>query len=184
MAPQMEPHKGQDIAKCSRPLVIPGSLFKRKLPIRSQSVPKEGYETVEPKEQWGRALNCQIRPLALRLDTQVRPTFLECRFQAPAFHEITDNFLSRLPLVGGKQRFRRSLSRWVTGQDPANGQRGGPKAIPPGGPSAQFQRPLALLVPVQGEALPHGLWIMQDMFERGKSWANHRRPTARVFAAH
>src|SRR5262249_23029554 len=63
--------------------------------------------------------------------------FFEGCLQTPPLHEIAHNFFSRLRLVGGKERFGRSLSCWVAREDPANGQGSGAKAIPPGGSRAQ-----------------------------------------------
>ena len=62
----MPSHDCQDITKRRSLLVIPGSLLERKLSIRIERLPKEDHKTVETKEKRCRALNGQIRPLALR----------------------------------------------------------------------------------------------------------------------
>ena len=80
----MPPHDCQDITKRRSLFVIPGSLLERKLSIWRERLPKEGHETVETKEQRCRALNGQIRPLALGFQAYMSATFLEGGFQTPA----------------------------------------------------------------------------------------------------
>jgi hypothetical protein len=161
----MLPHAGQDIAKGRRLFMVPSSLLEGKAPQWSKRMPNQCHQAVEPQEQWRRPLNGQVRPLALRLDTQMRPAFLEGGFHTPTLHEIAHNLFSRLCLIGGKEGFGRSFSCRIAGEDPADRQGSRPKAIPTGGSRTELQRPLAFSVPVQGEALPHGLWILQEVFE-------------------
>ena len=65
-----------------------------------ECLPKEGDETIETKEKRCRALNSQIRPLTLGLNSYMGMTFLEGGFQTPAFHKIEDNLLGCLALIG------------------------------------------------------------------------------------
>jgi hypothetical protein len=79
-----------------------------------------------------------------------------------------------------KVQLRRALSRRVTSEHPANGQRCVAKAIPPGRVTAVLQRPLALPIPLQGQTLPLGLWILQHTFEGGQARADYGRSSQRM----
>jgi hypothetical protein len=76
----MPPDKSEHIPKSGSLFAIPGRLRDRNLPIRVQRLPKECHETVEAKEEWSRALEGSIGPLALRLDAQVGTTLLKGHF--------------------------------------------------------------------------------------------------------
>jgi hypothetical protein len=98
----MPPDKSEHIPKGGRVLARPGRLSDRNLPIRVQRLPKEGYQTVEAKEQRGRALDGSIRPLALRFDAQMGAALLKGHFQTPAFHKVLDDLFCWLGWVSGK----------------------------------------------------------------------------------
>src|SRR5262245_26375686 len=117
----MLPHAGQDIAKGRRLFLVPSSLLEGKAPRWSERMPTERHQTVASQEQWRRALHCQVRPVSLRLQTQMRAAFLEGRFQAPALHEVSNNLLRWLGGIGRKQGFGRSFSPRVAGEHPPNG---------------------------------------------------------------
>src|SRR5205814_7992389 len=112
---------------------------------------KERHQTVEAKEQWRRALDSAIRPLALRLDPQMGVTFLKGHFQTPPLHEIAEDLFCRLGGVGGKDGFGGALAIGITSQHPTDGQRIKAIAIPQGCPRTDLQRPLSLPVPGKSE---------------------------------
>src|SRR6266851_5991553 len=109
---------------------------------------------------------------------------LEGCFQTPALHEIADDLFGGLGLVSGKQGFGWARSLRVAGEDPPNGQGNGSKAIPASGATTELQRALAFPIPVQGEALPHRLRIMQEVLYRGQSFAHDRGTPQGMLAAH
>src|SRR5258708_2183574 len=74
----------QDIMKGRRVFVIPGGLRDRDTSLGMKCAPKECDQAVKAKQQGRRAVNGQIRPLALRFDPQVSPALLESRLQTPA----------------------------------------------------------------------------------------------------
>jgi hypothetical protein len=112
-------HRSKGITKCRGLFVIPCCLGKRDL-IGVQRVSKQGHETVKAEQDWGCALNRQIRPLPLGLNPQLGMALLKRCFQAPAVHKIFDDFLSRLALIDGKKRFWRTFSFGVACQNPAD----------------------------------------------------------------
>src|SRR6185437_6377957 len=99
--------------------------------------------------------------------------FLEGGFETPAFHEVRHDLLSRLRLVGGEDRFGRPFARGVAGEHPANRQGRRAAPIPPGGATAQLQRAFSFAIPLEGEALPHRVRVMQHLLEGGKPRAYH-----------
>src|SRR5215469_334778 len=111
-------------------------------------------------------------------------TFLEGRFQTPAFHEVAHDLFDRLRLVGGKEGFGRSLSRWVASEDPPNGQRCRAKPIPPGSATAQLQHPFSLAIPVEREALPYRAGVIQHMVQRREPLAHDAGTPNHMGAAH
>src|SRR6266849_5525810 len=83
----MSPDENKHVTKSGGVLAIPGRLSDRDLPIGMQRPPKERHETVEAEEQGRRALDSQVRPLALCLNTQMGTPLLKRHFQTPAFHK-------------------------------------------------------------------------------------------------
>lgn len=121
--------------------------------------------------------------IVLVFERDVSAALLKSRFQAPTFHEGLYDLLRSLRLIGGKQRFWRSLALRIAGQNPADRQRLVSLAIPQGGPRADFQDAFSLPIPRKTELLPGGLRIDQDHIERGETLANHPRATNRVRVA-
>src|SRR5690242_4553137 len=118
----MSPDKSEHIPKGGALLAIPGGLCKWNLSIRTQSLPEEGHETVETKEQWSRAFDSSIRPLALCLEAQMGASLLKGDLQTPALHESADDLLCCLGGIGGKDGLGRTLAQWIASEDPADGQ--------------------------------------------------------------
>src|SRR5262249_28556593 len=118
VAPQMPPHEGQAIAAGRRLFVLPGSLLEGKRSLWSQRMPKAGPQAVAPQEQGRRALTGQIRPLALRLEAQLRPAFLARGFPTPALQEVTND---RFGWRGGSGENAAFAGRFPLGH------RGGPR---------------------------------------------------------
>lgn len=85
--------------------VIPGCLRKRDASIGMKCAPKECDQAVETEKHGRRAVNGQVRPLALGFDPQMSPAFLKGGLQTPAVHEGSHDQLGCQPLVGRKQRF-------------------------------------------------------------------------------
>ena len=90
--------------KGRRVFVIPGCLRDKDTSLGMKCAPKECDQAVKAKKQGRRAVNGQIRPLALRFDPQVSPALLESRLQTPAVHTCAHDLLGGLRLVCGKQR--------------------------------------------------------------------------------
>jgi hypothetical protein len=116
-------------------------------------------------------------------------TFLTGRRYTPAFHEVAHDLLSRLRLIGGKQRFGWPFARRIAGEDPPHRQRRRANPIPPGGAGPPFQGPLPFPFPFpfpfplpgQGEALPDRVRVIQDVFQRGQPRADDARAAASVW---
>jgi hypothetical protein len=85
-------------------LVIPGCLHERDAPIGMKRASKKQNQAVKTKKHGGRAVNRQIRPLALSLDQEVGSALLESGLQTPAFHKRLHDLFGGLRLVCGKQR--------------------------------------------------------------------------------
>src|SRR6516165_9172680 len=95
-------------------LPIPGSLSNRDVSIPVQCSPKECHQAGKAKEQRCRAFDGSIRPLALRLETQMGTTFFKRHFETPALHEVADDLFCRLGGIGGKDGFGRTLAQGIT----------------------------------------------------------------------
>lgn len=80
----MPSHDREDITKRRRLFVIPSRLCDRNVPVWMQCLAKEHHETVKAKQQRGRALNRQVRPLPLGLNAQLSAAFLKGALQTPA----------------------------------------------------------------------------------------------------
>src|SRR6266566_6292108 len=110
--------------------------------------------------------------------------FLEGGFQTPPLHEIEDNLLSCLALIGGKQRLWRALALRITSEQPTDGQGIRAIAIPESRGSADLHNAFAFPIPIHRDALPHRLGVMQDRLERWQAFSNHTRTTNRVLGTH
>ena len=163
--------------------VILGCLRERDASLRMKRAPKEHDQTVETEEHGRRAVNGQVRPLALGLNQEMGPALLESCFQTPTFHKGSHDLLRDLRWVRRKERFWWPFSLWITSEDPADGQWGKASTIPQSGSGADLQGTFALPIPVQGEPLPRRGWIRQDLFERGETLTDHPRTTDRVRVA-
>jgi hypothetical protein len=98
--------------------------------------------------------------LALRLDTQMRPAFLEGGFHTPTLHEIAHDLPSRLRLVGGPALWA-VLSPGAS--EPSESARSRPSDTNTRS-CTQLQRPFTS--PYQlGRGAAHGLRILQDVVE-------------------
>ena len=87
----MSPDDSEYITESGGLLAIPSCLSDRNTAIGIQFLPKECHEAVEAKEQWSRAIERSIRPLALRLDAQMGMSLLKGHFQAPARNFVADD---------------------------------------------------------------------------------------------
>src|SRR5438874_11869942 len=145
---------GEHIAERRVRLGIPGGLLDRNAAIRMQCMSQEDYETVQPEEARGAAFNRQVRPLALRFDSQMRPTLLEGHFDGPAFDEVFYDLCCALRLIGREVRFWFPLALRITREHPANRQRVGPRRIPQRGARHDFELALSPPVPSDGERFP------------------------------
>ena len=81
-------------------------------------MPKEGDETVEAKEQRSRALDSQVRPLALCLDAKWACPSSKVTSRLQRFMRIADDLFCRLGGVGGKDGLGGTLTQWITSEDP------------------------------------------------------------------
>ena len=163
--------------KGRRVFVIPGRLRDGDTSLGMKRPPKEGDQAVETKKQGCRAVNGQIRPLALCFDAQVSPALLKGRLQTPPVHKRAHDLLGSQSLVRRKQGFGGSLPLGITGEDPANGQGRKACAIPQRGPATDLQRAFALPVPVQTQTLPRRVRVGQDLFKRWEARTHHPRTT-------
>src|SRR5260370_29182637 len=66
-------------------------------------------------------------------------------------HKGLYDLLGSLRLIGGKQRFWRSLAVRIADQNPADGQRLVSLSIPQGDPRADLQIACSLPIPIQGD---------------------------------
>ena len=83
---------------------------------------QEDQHTVQPKEARRTAFNCQVRPLALRFHSQMRPALFKGHFDGPAFDEVCHDFCGTLRLIDREVGFGFPLALRITGEHPANGQ--------------------------------------------------------------
>lgn len=105
-------------------------------------------DTVESKEARGAALNRQIRPLSLRLDAQMRSTFFESHFNAPALDEIQDDGEARLVLIGREVHTDRPGAHRISTDHPADRQGRLTSSIPQSGSTAPFHDGGAAIIPL------------------------------------
>src|SRR5258706_8251499 len=108
---------------------------------------------------------------------------LKGHFQTPALHKILDDLLCRLGRIGGKERFRGTLARWITCENPTDRQGGISGAIPQRRPRRDLQRALSLTVPVQRELLPDRLRVLQYLLQGSKTGTDYSGTTHGVFGA-
>src|SRR5947208_16729219 len=81
----MPTDSGKHITEGRLRLGIPGGMLNRNGTIRMERVSQEHHDTVQPKEAGRTPFNRQVRPLALRFHSQMRPTLFKGHFDGPAF---------------------------------------------------------------------------------------------------
>ena len=115
---------------------------------------KERNQREQAKECWGGAQNGQGRPLALRLNAQVRSRFFQGDLQLPTQHEPLDDLRRGGGQCGAAQSLRGELAQRITEQDPAQGDDGQAGVIPDSCATHQFDRALEVAIAGHGDRLP------------------------------
>jgi hypothetical protein len=179
----MAPEESEHIMDGGRELARPGGLSNRKRSIRAHGVSTEGNETAEAEEERRRALDGVIGPLALRVETQMSAALLEGSVQAPSLQTVREDRFCRLSLVRRKEGFGGTRARWVTCEHPAKRERIRARAVPQRGAGADLPGTLSLCIPVQGERLPDGSRVLEDLFQSGQALADDTRATTHVSGA-
>src|SRR5947209_7941499 len=85
--PEMSPHSCKCVAEGGAAFVIPGRAHNGAACLRAELCGKQGYEGEQPEQARGGACDGQVGPLALGLDAQMRPGFLECGLQLPTLNK-------------------------------------------------------------------------------------------------
>ena len=93
-------------------------------------MPKERHKTTEAEQKRGDVLSDQIRPFPWGLGPQLGMALLQGHFQTPALHEVPDDLLIRLVLIGWKEGLCSVFPLGIASEDPSDRQRSPPRAIP------------------------------------------------------
>ena len=121
MLPQLLSNNRQGIGKGRQRLGVPRRLTDRK-PAVLAVVSQQGHQRKQSQQGRRGAGNGQIRPLALRLDPQMGPHFVERDLQLPAHDEPLQDLHRIGGQIGAQQGLRLELTFRITDQHPADGQ--------------------------------------------------------------
>ena len=110
---------------------------------------RQGSPREQPEEGWCGAGNSQVRPLALRLHSQVRTDFLEGDLQLPAQHQPFNDSRGSSIEIGARQRLGLEFPQGITYQDPPNRDWGFALVIPDCGIGGDFQCAVRAAIPYQ-----------------------------------
>src|SRR6266516_601358 len=132
---------------------------------------------VQPKEAGRTPFNRQVRPLALRFHSQMRPTLFKGHFDGRAFDEVCHDLSSALRWIGRGVGFGFPLALRLTRDHPANGPRIEPRGIPQRRARRHLHLALASAIPGDAKRFPGRLGVMQHRAQLRQPLAHHRWTT-------
>src|SRR5436305_9561288 len=147
--PEMLTNESERIGKGRQGFAIPGRLSNRKRLAIQQVMSKDGHERKECQQGRSGAQNSQIRPLALRLDSQMITHFMKGDFDRPAQDKPRDDLGSLCILIGAKQGHWLILALWIAHEPPPDRHRRDRRLIPQSRASGDFH--LARGSPIPGQ---------------------------------
>ena len=118
----------------------------------------------------------QIRPLTLRLESQMSAYLLEGHFQLPTRDEPREDLLRIGVEIGTQKGLGLELSLWVMDHNPAHGHGEQSRGVPHGCPGSDLDHTLAFTVPVGDRGwLPNGVRVLGDLGKVGQALALYAR---------
>src|SRR4051812_39736106 len=93
LSPQLLAHQGERIGEGRMSLVVPGRPPKGARCLPHPAMGEQGDEREQTQQRRGGPSYCQVRPLPLRLETEMPTHLLECRLQLPAHDEPGEDLL-------------------------------------------------------------------------------------------
>src|SRR5215208_4443177 len=137
----------------------------------------QGHQREQPQQCRCGPSDRQIRPLALRLESQVPAHLLEGHLQLPAHHKPTEDLLRISVEVGTQEGLGFEPSFRITDQDPAHGHGEQPSGVPNGRLGSDLDHALSAPVPVSDLGwLPNGGRVLGHLGKVGQPLTLYARP--------
>ena len=169
--PQLQTNEGQRVRKSWQGFGIPSSLTNRKGLLTQQLMSENGDERKEAQEGRGGTQNGQIRPLTLRLYTQMGTNLMKGHFDRPT-HDKPLQDLNRVSvLIGTQYGLGGKTALWITNEHPTDGNGGNASMVPQGGACRHLDGSSDASIPGNGAGLPDGVGIGQAFGEGGLTLA-------------
>src|SRR5215210_3544263 len=138
---------------------------------------KQSHQREQPQQRRCGPSYRHIRPLPLRLESQVPAHLLEGHFQLPAHHEPREDLLRIGIEVGTQQCLGFELSFGITDQNPAHGHGEQARGVPHGRLGSDLDHALFAPVPISDRGwLPNGSWVFGYLGKVGQPLAFYARP--------
>src|SRR5215210_3880569 len=159
-------------------LVVPARLTPKGARCLSHpTIRKQGDQREQPQEGWCGSSDRQIRPLPLRLKSQMPAHLLEGYFQLPAHHEPGEDLLRIGLKVGTQEGLGFELSFGIAHQHPAHGHGEQACRVPYGRSRSYLDHALAAPVPVSDlDGLPNGCTVFGHLRKVGQPLTLYARP--------
>src|SRR4051812_28131324 len=127
------------------PAVGPNSRAGLMMELASQ----QGHNREQSEQTWSGASHGMVRPLPLRLHTQMGASLLEGNLDLPAQNEPADD-LDRIALrVGAQQGLRREAAEGIAQQHPAEGNDRSSAMTPHGRGRAKLHHAISFAIPAR-----------------------------------
>lgn len=146
--PQTTTNPGDSISEGRQLLLIPGGLPHSDLTLLLQPVSAERDQREKSQQDWCRARNRQIAPLALGFQSEMRARIFEGHLHRPAPHKPTQDFSCCVLEIGREQRLRLELPLRIANQKPANRERRFACVIPDYGLTTDLYLSCSLAIPI------------------------------------
>src|SRR5215207_4188823 len=166
LGPQLFAYQRERIGERGVSLAVPSHLPKTTCGLCHLAMGKQSDHREQPQQCRCGPAYCQLRPLTLRLESQMPSYLLEGHFQLPTYDEPREDLLRIGLKIGTQEGLSFELSPWVTDQHPAHRHGGQARGVPHGRLGSDLDRALAFTVPVgdRGE-LPNGSRIFGHLRE-------------------
>src|SRR5205085_8845159 len=152
--------------------------------VFDQGVGHQRHQRKQPEQNWRRTRNCQIAPLPLRLDSQMRPRFFKGHLQSPTSHEPRQNPDWLVCQFGREKSARLEFSEHVAHQHPTDRHIRLAAGAPQTGLAVDLDLSRTAAVPVLDlDLLPLCLWVFQPLLWRSTARAFDAGPTPLTWLA-
>src|SRR5215211_2433546 len=128
--PQLLSYQRQSVGERGVSLVVPSRLTKSTCRLSHLAMCKQSDHREQPQQCRGGSPYCQLRPLTLRLESEMPTHLLEAHFQLPTHDEPREDLLRIGVKIGTEESLGFELAPWVTDQHPAHRHREQARAVP------------------------------------------------------